>query len=201
MVAHVHRKITEIGRKADLDSFGAKCETDRIDGVMRNRERLYLDIADLEAMPRFELFQFLELRPLAVLVSKRARPGSMRGRSEEDGHAQLFRQRRQAIHMVRMLVGDENRGDGVRIFAQRPQALEDLAAGDSGIDQNSGARAGDKSAISLAAAGQHGNAHTHLSQHTRPRCESGSYFSVSLSDGCKVVEVSRALNIQFDISS
>jgi hypothetical protein len=47
------------------------------------------------------------------------------------------------------------------------QATQDLAAGDSGIDEQPGTGAGDKRAIPLAAAGQHRYRDCHNREHTR----------------------------------
>src|SRR6059058_6375923 len=60
-----------------------------------------------------------------------------------------------------MFVSDQDRGNFARIAAHRFQSLKSLAAGNSRVDQNPGARAFNQRAISSAPAGQHRNRNTH----------------------------------------
>jgi hypothetical protein len=41
-------QVPEIGRDSDLDALRADAETDRIDGIVRHREAVDVDIADCE---------------------------------------------------------------------------------------------------------------------------------------------------------
>ena len=112
-------------------------------------------------MPGLEAFQLFKLRPFAVHRAHGPRPGRMRRPRHKHRDAQLLRQHCQTIDMIGMFVGDQNRRERLRIFAQRLHALKRFAAGDAGIDQNLCARAGHERTIPPASAGQHRNRHTH----------------------------------------
>src|SRR5207245_5562434 len=135
-------KVSQVGSDADLDAFGAKGESHRIGRVVRNSKWLHRNVADLEAVAGFELLQLLKLRTLARGIAHGSRPNLVRGAGQKDRNLQLPGKHGQSVDVIRMLVGDKNRGERVRIFAQRLHALEGLTAGNSGVNQNLRARAG-----------------------------------------------------------
>src|SRR5271165_1052526 len=49
VMPHAGRHVAEIGADANLDTIARKREADGIDGIMRNGERSYRDVADLKS--------------------------------------------------------------------------------------------------------------------------------------------------------
>jgi hypothetical protein len=78
---------------------------------------------------------------------------------EVDGYAQLARENGDSLHVILMLMRNENGIERVGILTRRAQTLQNLAAGETRIDQNAGATGGDDGAVSLRTARQH--RHTH----------------------------------------
>jgi hypothetical protein len=114
------------------------------------------NVADYKAVPRLKTLQPFQLWPLAFFIAQRARPRLVRRARHKHGHAQPLGQRSQPVNVIGVFVSDQDRGKRVRILAQRLHALEGLASGDAGIDQNAGARAGHQRTIPPAPRRQHG---------------------------------------------
>src|SRR5205085_199529 len=115
-----------------------------------------------EAPARFEIFHAFEFGRLAFLVTRPPAPALVGGPRHVNRQLQFVRQYPKPGHMVGVLMRDHNSFKPVRVFASLFHALERLAAGDSGIDQDAALGSGNNRAVSPAAAGQHCHAHRHL---------------------------------------
>ena len=93
---------------------------------MRDGKAGDVDVADREAGASLKQFQ------LRRVFAPRHRGG---GEARHiDWNAQFAGDYLQAVDMVGMLVGDENRSDRFGVVARRIEALEGLFAGEAGID-------------------------------------------------------------------
>ncbi len=83
----------------------------------------------------------------------------MGGLGKEDRNLEAAGEDGEPGDVVLMLVGDE---DGVElrgVFAGNRHALEEFAAGETRVNQNPGARAGDDGAVAFGPGGEHCHAH------------------------------------------
>ncbi len=161
MIAHAHRQISQIGRDPNLDALRAKRISHRIGRIMRNGERLHLNVSHLKSMPSLKRLVLLQLRTLAFFITHGPRPCLVRPARHEHWDAQLLGQRCQSVNVIGMLVRDENCGESTWIFAQRLEPLERFTARNPGIHQNLRAGAGHHRAIPAAPRSQHSHTYTH----------------------------------------
>ena len=81
---------------------------------------------------------------------------SLVGRSRDvDRDFQLAGQDANAGDVVRVLMGNQDGINGAMILTTKLQAAKHFTAGDTGVDQQARAGAGDKGAVSFAPASQH----------------------------------------------
>ena len=90
MIPHADRQVAEVGGNPYLNSIRTKGESHGIGGVMRNREGLHRNVANLKAVARLEFLQLVELWPLAFLIPHCTRPRLMGGASHEDRDVQFL---------------------------------------------------------------------------------------------------------------
>ena len=118
------------------------------------RERLHHDVAHLKARaggeeaagePRLELILDRFLRgPVAI-----------------DGNAQLLTQQRQTLHMIRVLVRDQNPGQVLRRAANGGEALANLPQAEPRVYEHAGLVGLHVGAIAGGAAAKDGQANRH----------------------------------------
>ena len=78
-----------------------------------------------------------------------------------DGNAQLVAQRRQALHMVGVLVGDENAGQVLRRAANGGEALANLAQAEARVNEDAGLVGFHVGAVAGGTAAEDGQANRH----------------------------------------
>ena len=88
-----------------------------------------------------------------------ADPGAVGGFGQEDRNVEPAREDGEPGDVVLVLVGDEDSVELRWIFPGDGHTLEEFAAGEAGVDQNAGARAGDDGAVAFGAGGEHCHAH------------------------------------------
>src|SRR5262245_38380270 len=119
---------------------------------MRDRERLHADVADLKAASGIEQFKLLDVRQLwlflELVFSRPTPPGVMGGLGHIDRDLQLAGEHGEAADVVLMLVSDEDAVEPAPVLTGACHALECLFAGESSVDEDAGARAGDHGAVS-----------------------------------------------------
>src|ERR1700687_5326828 len=100
------RHVAEIGNQRHLGAFTTKSEADRVDGIMRNREGMNLDIANHKALAGMNSFNTVDT---FAKCFRQAAPESIHGGFRnvkwsfpESKHL------RQAVAMVGVFVGDED---------------------------------------------------------------------------------------------
>ena len=134
---HEFRHVTEICANGHLRAIGAKREANRIDGVMRNREGIHINITDSKALPGLN-----RLDPAQAL------PEGFRQNTFQLGH-RGFRhvQRRfpqtqhlwEAVAVVAVLVGDEDCVEMMNFQSDGRQAGKRLAFSEPGVHKDAGA--------------------------------------------------------------
>ncbi len=82
-----------------------------------------------------------------------ADPGAVGGFGEEDGDVEAAGEDGEAGDVVDVLVGDEDGVEGRGVFSGDGHAAEELAAGEAGVDEDSGAGGGDDGAVAFGARG------------------------------------------------
>jgi len=109
------------------------------------------------------LFALHVIEPLRIRHRRARRqhadPGAMGGFGKEDRNIETAGEDRETGDVVLMLVGDQDRVEPRRVFTGNGHALEEFAAGEAGVDQNPGARAGDDGAVAFGSGGEHCHAH------------------------------------------
>src|ERR1700760_4492167 len=117
--------VPEVRRVADLDAFRMQAETDRIHGVVRNREALVRDVRDHPPGAGLEEF---DRRTFDVLPIDERR-GETRAVYRKRLIATLAPadQAREAGDVIRMFVGDENGVDGFERLADGRETAREFA--------------------------------------------------------------------------
>jgi hypothetical protein len=130
--ANETRGVTEIRQETDFMSAGVQHEADRVIGVVRDRESIDADVADVERATGGE--QVTNFQPHLQLKFHRF----AREAVAVNGNFQLRAQTGEALDMIGVFVREQN---AVEVFwgaANGSKAFADLAAGKAGVDQQPG---------------------------------------------------------------
>jgi hypothetical protein len=143
-------RVTEIGDEPKRAFAGVKRVPDRIDGVVRDRKSLDVDIADRK------LGASLEKPPIPVFAERTA-PDRFRGeRVAINGNVKFPAEHFEPANVVAMFVGEE---DAIELGGRDSalgQAKNDLTRAQASIDQEPAMIRGDERTVSGAAAAEHG---------------------------------------------
>ena len=146
--------MAEISQETDVCRGGAQEETDGLLGIVGHTESFDQDIAYFEAGTGGE---HAPLAGEAQLILDRLLGGTV----AINGNVELGGQSDQALHMVGMFVGDEDRAEVLRGAANRGQPFADLTEAEPGIDQDAGVISLDIGAVSGGAAAENRQANRH----------------------------------------
>ena len=138
---HQLSRMTEVGQDSDIAIRCSEQEPDRILRVVRYAEGFDDNVLQFEARAGRKKTAF-QARLQLILQSILCLPVT------EDWDAQLLPQLEQSLHMVRMLVSDQNGGKIFRCASDRSEALADLAQAEARINENASLRSLDISTIS-----------------------------------------------------
>ncbi len=146
--------VAEIGQKTDLAAGSAEHEADGIGSIMRNAECFDQDVADLKAAAGAEhaAVEFgLELefdgfpgKPVAI-----------------NGNVEFGTETDEAVDMVRVFVSDQDAGDAFGRAANGGEALPDLAAAETGVNEDTGLGGLQVGAIAAGTAAQNSQLNGH----------------------------------------
>ena len=100
---HQPRGMAQVRQETDVPGAGAEQVTHRVLGVVWNHERLHQDVAHFEAGARLK-------QPAGQPRLGRILNRLLRWPVAIDWNMQLLTQHRQALHMIRVLVRDQNPG-------------------------------------------------------------------------------------------
>ena len=129
-------------------------EADRIAGVVRHAERVHAHVADFKARPGGEQAE-LELRSELRLDGFLGQPVAV------NWNPQFRREDEQPLHMVAVLVRDENAGEGFGRAPDGLEALANLAPAQAGIDEEAGLGGFQAGAIAAGTAAENGEVGRH----------------------------------------
>ena len=123
---------------------------------LRSRAQLFASLARSGLLAA--LFEPLLVGHLAPR-GEPAHPGAVRAFGEIYGDSQLARGYAQAVHVILVLVGNEDGVEGGRIFARELHASEELATAEACVNQNARFPARDHDAVAFGAGREHGETH------------------------------------------
>jgi hypothetical protein len=142
--------VAEIGDEPETTRTGVKREPDGIDRVVRHRESLHGDVANLElgAGPKDS--------PIPMSIQRTVgahRFGRLRIRV--DGNVEFAAKNFQTANVIAMFVREQNAVDLLRINAALLETKSDLARAEAAVDQNPAMIGRHERAVSGAAAPEH----------------------------------------------
>jgi len=129
-------KVAEIGADGDFGAVGAEGEADGVGSVVRDGECVDVYIADGEALAGLDRFDAAEA--LAKGVGEDALQGFHRGLGDVEGRFPEAEDLREAIAVVGVLVGDEDRIEVVDIATNGGEAGEGFALSKAGVNEDAG---------------------------------------------------------------
>src|ERR1700739_2998633 len=148
--------VTKIGADGHLAAIGAKREGNGIGGIVRNGERVHVDIANRKTLTRLDGFSPLQPLPESVrqdaLQRVHGQPGNVERRLPEPEDL------RQAVAVVGVFVGDQNRVETVDFFADSGKAGKSFALSKAGVNEDAGAVGFDQREIARTSGRKNGDA-------------------------------------------
>lgn len=145
--------ITQVCNVSNLETFRLKRETKRIHGIVRYGKGRNLEVLEQERLASGDEFQAIAHNP-RINCGECLFPDVNRNLS-------LGKKSRNAIYMVGVLMGDDDRVEIVERLADGVKSLQRLGWVKTCVQQNSNAAGADKSAISGATTAQDGYLHRH----------------------------------------
>ncbi len=158
MDSDVIRKVAEIGADCDFSAVGAESEADGIGGVVRDGERVDVDVADGEALASLDGFDAAEA--LAKGVRQDALEGVHGGLGDVEGRFPEAEDLRKAVAVVGVLVGNEYSVETVDITPDGGEAGESFALSKAGVNEDAGGFGFEQGQIARTAGGEDGDAQT-----------------------------------------
>src|SRR5690242_6977089 len=157
MLLHVFGHVAEIRGKGGLCSVRTERKANRIDGIVRDHERIHFDVADFKALARANVLNTLHFLEWAGW--KHLQDFAMRRLGKICRAAPFAGHLREASGMVGMLMGDENHVDSLRAGAAKGfKTAEDFLAAQPGVNKESRMLRFEQRGVARAAGGQNGDA-------------------------------------------
>ena len=130
-------KVAKIGADGNLGAIGAEGESDGVGCVVRNGERVDVDVADGEALPSLNRFDAAEA--FAEGVGQDALEGLHRGLGDVKRRFPDAEDLGEAVAVIGMLVSDEDGVETVDIAPDGGEAGEGFALSEAGVNEDVGA--------------------------------------------------------------
>lgn len=146
---HELRKIAEVSNNGDFRTTRAKSESQRIDGIMRNRKWRDFNIANNEAVSCTDVFDMVQA--LLRTLGKNAVYFGVRGFGQVHRGAPLAEDLRQSADMIAMFVGDNNAVEAIDQALDRGQPPQRFFFAETRVHQQTRALGFEKRAIARAA--------------------------------------------------
>ena len=139
--------MTEVQQRRHFHSVMRRSKTEIVDGVMRDRERMKLDFADLKVAAGINFDDAIPQRMSALSrfvirdpeASGLADISIARLRRNKNRAIKIFYQHPQAAAVIAMLVRHQNSIQRIRVLAEHRHAVHNFARTQSGVDQNTSA--------------------------------------------------------------
>ena len=136
MDSDVVRQVAEIGADGDFGAVGTEGESDGVGGVVRDGERVDVDIADRETLAGLDGFDAAET--FAEGVGKDALEGVHCRLRDVKRRFPKAENLREAVAVVRVLVGDEDGVEAVDVALDGGEAGESFALSEAGVNEDAG---------------------------------------------------------------
>jgi hypothetical protein len=129
-LAYERSHLSEIGRLSEHEPLAGNSKTDRLSGIVNDTERLdtqFLDLKRHTGLKDLMAVNFAEMIGGAPV--------------RKDGEFEAPTENRDPVDMIGVLVGDENRIEGVRIDSEAAEPLLRFRGGETAIDEDTGGTA------------------------------------------------------------
>jgi len=133
---HQFGQIAEVGDDCDFHSIRAKCKSQRVDGIVRNRKRRDFDVAHEEALAGANVLDAVQA--LVRSFRQDAHHLGVRGFVEIDGRAPLAQHLRERADVICVFVGDDDAVEAIDIAADCGKAPHRFFFSESRVDQQPG---------------------------------------------------------------
>ena len=137
MDSDVIGQIAEIGADGDLGAVGAESESNGVGGVVRDGERVDVDVADPETLASLDGLYAAEA--LAESVRQNALEGFQSGLGDVERGFPEAEDLREPVAVVGVFVGDEDCVETVDIAPDGGEAGEGFAFSKAGVNEDAGA--------------------------------------------------------------
>jgi hypothetical protein len=134
MDSHVVWKVAKIRADGNFCAVGAEGESDGVGGVVRNRERVNVDVADSETLAGLNGLNATE--PLAEGVGKDALERFHGGLGDVERRFPEAEDLREAVAMIGVLVGDEDCVEAIDVALDSGEAGEGFAFSKAGVNED-----------------------------------------------------------------
>jgi hypothetical protein len=151
-------QVAEIGADGDFGAIGAEGESDGVGGVVRDGERVNVDIADGEALAGLDGLDAAET--LAESVGQDALEGVHGGLGDVERGFPEAEDLREAVAVVRVLVGDEDGVEAVDVALDSGEARQGFALPEASVNENAGSFGLEQREIARTTGGEDGDAQT-----------------------------------------
>ena len=153
---HVIWQISKVRTNCDLCTIGAKSESHRVSRIMRNSERVHIDVANGKTLASLDGFD--TAKALAEGVRKDAPERVHGGFGNVKRGLPEAEDLGKAVAVVGVLVGDEDGVEAINVAFDGGEAGESLAFTEAGVDKDAGGFAFEQGDVARAAGGKDGNA-------------------------------------------
>jgi hypothetical protein len=136
MDANVIRQVAKIGADGDFGAVGAEGESDRIGGVVRDGERVYINVANGEALASLDGFDTAEA--FAEGVGQDAQKGVHGGLGDVEGRFPEAEDLRKAVAVIGVFVSDEDGVEAIDVALDSGEAGESFAFPEAGVNEDAG---------------------------------------------------------------
>jgi len=133
----VIRQVAEIGADGDFGPIGAEGESDRVGGVVWDGESVNIDVANGEALAGLDRFDTAE--SLAEGVGQDALQRVHSGFGDVERCFPEAKNLREAVAVIGVFVGDENRVKAINVAFDSGEAGESFALSEAGVNEDAGA--------------------------------------------------------------
>src|SRR5260370_874186 len=134
MDSHVVWQVAKIRANGNFCAVGAEGESDRVGRVVRNGERVDVDIADGEALAGLNGLN--ATKALAEGVGKYALEGFHGGLGDVERRFPEAEDLRQAVAVVGVFVGDKDRVEAIKVALDGSEAGESFALSKTGVNED-----------------------------------------------------------------
>ena len=136
MDSDVIRQVAEIGADGDFCAVSTEGESDGIGRIMRDGERMDVNVADGETLASLDGFDASEA--LAESVGQNALEGFHGGLGDIERRLPEAEDLREAVTMIGVFVGNEDRVEAIDVALDSGEAGEGFALSEAGVNEDAG---------------------------------------------------------------